>query len=327
MASVAPTNPVSEDLDITTLLTPPYVMFSLSRATELQKNKSTLKLRDGRDLAYIVDGNSSKQAVILCHGLFGSGATLIGPPRDDLFMVLPDRPNYGSSSPHADYTFATWADDMKELVDYLKIDTFHVVGASSGSPNALAIKSLLGDRCKKCIIISGDTQYAKTDDTFMNGELMCFAPGYPCSPCLPCCCSCCLPMMKSGMNFDKMWANIEKGKYKDAGMHSEVDHKLALAAGKDHLSWNTQLMIEELDRGIAGPLGDVINESKPWPFEVSHLEDVELWHGTADVMVPFKECLSNKTLIPKARIRSVANGGHDMGIRVVSMALDHLAMG
>ena len=325
MASIAPTNEDPENLDISALMTPPYVMFSLSRASELQENKQMLKLRDGRVLAYIVDGDRSKPVVILCHGIFGSGGTFIGPSRDDVFMILPDRPNYGQSSPHQGYTFATWADDVKELVDHLKIDSFHVLGASSGSPSALALKSLLGERCKKCIIISGDTQYAKTKDTFLNGELMCFAPDSCCSCCLPCCCTCCLPVLKSGIDFDSMWANIEEGKFKEAGMHSEVDRKLALAAGKDQLQWNTQLMVEELGRGIAGPLGDAINETKPWPFEVSHLEDVELWHGTADATVPFKECLSNKMLIPNARIRSIENGGHDMGIRVVSMALDYLS--
>ena len=82
-----------------------------------------LKLRDGRVLAYIIDGDRSKPAIILCHGIFGSGGTFIGPPRDDVFMILPDRPNYGQSSPHPGYTFATWADDVKELVDHLKIDS------------------------------------------------------------------------------------------------------------------------------------------------------------------------------------------------------------
>ena len=325
MASVAPTDPVGESLDISSLFNPPYVMFSLDRAMELQRKKHILKLRDGRDLAYIVDGDPSKPAVILCHGIFGSGGTLIGPPRDDLYMILPDRPNYGQSSPHKDYTFASWAEDVRELVDHLKIECFHVIGASSGGPSALAVKSLLGNRCKKCVIISGDTQYAKTGDEFLNGELMCFAPGKACSPCLPLCCLCCLPIMKSGMNFDSMWANIENGKFKEAGMSSEIDYKLALAAGKDHLGWNTQLMIEEISRGSAGPIGDAINESKPWPFEVSHLVDVDLWHGTADVSVPYKECLSNKKLMPNAQIRTIEGAGHDMGIRVVSMALDHVA--
>ena len=324
MATVVPTQE-GEQLDVSSLFQPPFVMFSLDRALEMQKKKQTIKLRDGRNLAYIVDGDPNKPAVILCHGLFGSGGFMLQPFREDLYMILPDRPNYGFSSVHKTYTFTSWAEDVKELLDHLKVENFHVLGASSGSPSALAIKSLIDKRCKKCIIISGDTNYAKTGDKFMNGELMCFAPGQICSPCLPCCCVCCLPMMKSGMNFESMWANIEKGNYRDAGMHSEVDYKLTLAAGKDHLCWNTQLMIEELGRGIAGPLGDVLNESKPWPFEVSHLQDVELWHGTVDSVVPFKECESNKKLIPNARVRIVEGGGHDMGIRVSGMALDDLA--
>ena len=117
-------------VDVSELLRPPAVPFSIERAKKLEKQ--TLKLRDGRDLGYIIDGNREKPAVILVHGMFGSAGTMIGGERNDLFLVMVDRPNYGASSFHKEYTFTTWADDIRELTESLKLSKFHVVGCSSG---------------------------------------------------------------------------------------------------------------------------------------------------------------------------------------------------
>ena len=86
MATVVPTQE-GEQLDVSSLFQPPFVMFSLDRALEMQKKKQTIKLRDGRNLAYIVDGDPNKPAVILCHGLFGSGGFMLQPFREDLYMI------------------------------------------------------------------------------------------------------------------------------------------------------------------------------------------------------------------------------------------------
>ena len=49
-------------------------------------------------------------------------------------------------------------------MDSLGVDKFHVLGHSSGGPCALAVKYLISDRCRKCIVLAGDTEYATNEE-------------------------------------------------------------------------------------------------------------------------------------------------------------------
>ena len=83
--------------------------FSAARARGVAPQM--VQLADGRQLEYFTDGDSSKPAVFLIHGQWGRGNVWIGPPRDDIFLVCPTRPNYGGSTPHPGNSYSTFADD------------------------------------------------------------------------------------------------------------------------------------------------------------------------------------------------------------------------
>ena len=69
------------------------------------------QLADGRQLEYFTDGDPSKPAVFLIHGQWGRGNVWIGPPRTDIYVICPTRPNYGGSTPHPGNNYSTFADD------------------------------------------------------------------------------------------------------------------------------------------------------------------------------------------------------------------------
>ena len=229
---------------------PPTSAFSRARAESIKPKM--LNLTDGHQLEFFTDGDASKPAVFLIHGQWQTGAFWIGWPREDLFLVMPTRPNYGGSSKHAAYSYDSFAEDVRQLADHLKIEQFHVLGGSSGGPCAIAVKACLKDRVRRCVLISSDTENATLVGRSSQADLACCAPNKCCGCCLPCCASCCLvPMLKSLMNTDNFWKKMEAGKGKGVGVTpAEVEAWLAL--GKEKLEWGIDNMQAVLSAGAAG---------------------------------------------------------------------------
>ena len=91
--------------------------------------------RGQSELEYWTDGDqASGPAVMLVHGRWGRVSIWIGSPRYGLFLRMPTRPNYGGSSEHGSYDYASFADDVSQLVDFLGVQRLHVIGGSSGDP-------------------------------------------------------------------------------------------------------------------------------------------------------------------------------------------------
>jgi pimeloyl-ACP methyl ester carboxylesterase len=118
----------------------------------------TLKLSDGRDLAYDAYGDPAGMPVIFNHGLTDSA--LIRNPDDALTaslgvrVIAADQPGVGGSSPQPGRKMVDWGADMEALADALGLTRFAVAGHSGGSPHALAIAYRLPDRVTKIVLAS-----------------------------------------------------------------------------------------------------------------------------------------------------------------------------
>ena len=102
-------------------------------AERMQMKARSVLLEDSLMLEYWTDGDqASGPAVMLVHGRWGRVSIWIGSPRYGLFLRMPTRPNYGGSSEHGSYDYASFADDVSQLVDFLGVQRLHVIGGSSG---------------------------------------------------------------------------------------------------------------------------------------------------------------------------------------------------
>jgi len=102
------------------------------------------------ELGVEISGAETGVTVFLMHGTPGSR---LGPKlRPSVLhqlgvrLVCYDRPGYGDSARRKDRTVASAAQDVEDIADHFKFESFSVVGRSGGAPHALATAALLSDR-------------------------------------------------------------------------------------------------------------------------------------------------------------------------------------
>lgn len=111
---------------------------------------STIRLADGRTLAYAEYGDPDGRPVVAFHGVPGS--RLLWSAFDDLAadrgirLVAPERPGFGHSSFQPGRRLLDWPDDVTALTDHLGIDRFGVTGLSGGGPHAVACVAAIPER-------------------------------------------------------------------------------------------------------------------------------------------------------------------------------------
>ena len=133
----------------------------------------TMKLADGRTLAYDDYGDPQGRPVVFTHG-FGD-SRLIRNPDDDLTaslgvrVIAPDQPGIGGSSPKPGRKMIDWGSDVEELADALGLGKFAVAGHSGGGPHTLAIAVHLPERVTNGVLASPVGDF---DDPFMRKQLV-----------------------------------------------------------------------------------------------------------------------------------------------------------
>tara|TARA_R110000850_G_scaffold265411_1_gene395153 strand:- start:102 stop:950 length:849 start_codon:yes stop_codon:yes gene_type:complete len=115
-----------------------------------------LQLSDGRNLSYSDGGSGDNGVWIHCHGIPGSRHELAHISGNlcssGLRLIVPDRPSYGDSTPHAEYGFTQHSADLRELADHLGLERFSVSGFSGGGVFAMATAHDLGERAEMLTI-------------------------------------------------------------------------------------------------------------------------------------------------------------------------------
>ena len=118
----------------------------------------TLRLADGRDLAYITYGDPDGMPVIFSHGLGDS--RLIRNPDDGLTaslgvrVIAADQPGVGGSTPLKGRRMVDWGSDMEELADSLGLGQFAIAGHSGGGPHTLSIAVHMPTRVTRGVLAS-----------------------------------------------------------------------------------------------------------------------------------------------------------------------------
>jgi len=123
------------------------------------ERRSNIVLSNGRSLEFIDVGDPEGEPIIYQHdaifcwnwwslidkGLFYAMG---------LRLIVPFRPGYGETDGMKGFSYQTWAQDIKALADGLNLETFSVMGCSTGGPFAAYCAYAMPDRCSKLILVS-----------------------------------------------------------------------------------------------------------------------------------------------------------------------------
>ncbi len=122
--------------------------------------EGSLRLVDGRQLAYAEWGDPAGWPVLGCHGSPSSRLErhvedAAAYRRWGVRFLVPDRPGFGRSDPQPGRRVLDWTDDVRQLLDHLDIDRFAVLSLSGGAAYALACAHVFGERIPAVGVLGG----------------------------------------------------------------------------------------------------------------------------------------------------------------------------
>jgi pimeloyl-ACP methyl ester carboxylesterase/DNA-binding CsgD family transcriptional regulator len=130
-----------------------------------------ITLSDGRKLSYLdyrspvtnKVSKGSEEVILLLHNLMGSAYEI--PPDSDqvirssgLRIIIPERPGYGDSDPKINRNHQDFCQDIKTLLNTLKIDKVKVIAHSIGGVYALALAEFLPERIERIAMVNAVTR-------------------------------------------------------------------------------------------------------------------------------------------------------------------------
>jgi pimeloyl-ACP methyl ester carboxylesterase len=123
--------------------------------------QTTMQLQDGRILAWSGWGAVEGLPVLFCTAAGMSGSLGFG--AEDLTdlglrLIAIDRPGLGKSDAHPTKTLASWAVDIRELIQFNHLQTVTAVGFSQGAPFAFVLAAQ--DLVEAIAIVSGQDELA-----------------------------------------------------------------------------------------------------------------------------------------------------------------------
>ncbi|WP_433050472.1 alpha/beta fold hydrolase [Dactylosporangium sp. CS-033363] len=259
---------------------------------------------DGRTLrAY--DSEGGGPVVFWHHGTPHTGALLApqlaAAQERGLRMVTYARPAYGGSTPRPGRDVASAAADAAAVADAFGVERFAVMGASGGSPHALACAALLPGRVTAAATFAGLAPY--TDESFF-----------------------------AGMADDRALRAALEGR--EARLrhaeHAEFNPAVFTDADWETLKGPWGALGEDAGRaaesGPGGQVDDDIAYVSPWGFDPASIAvPVLIVHGDQDRMVPAGHAARLMALVPAATRWPRPDDGHVSVMAAYGAALDWLA--
>jgi len=110
---------------------------------------SSIRLPDGRALAYTEWGDPDGRPVLYFYGMPGS-RLFVPDPRaavdEGVRLIAADRPGMGRSDPQPGHAIGDWPADVVMLAEALRLDRFGVVGWSAGTCYVFACAAMVPER-------------------------------------------------------------------------------------------------------------------------------------------------------------------------------------
>jgi pimeloyl-ACP methyl ester carboxylesterase len=267
--------------------------------------EGTVHLRDGRSLTYATWGDPHGKPVLLFHGspssrLFRPSVSVTASCGVRLITV--DRPGYGRSDFQAGRRLLDWPDDVAALADAMGLDSFAVVGHSSGGPYALACATMMASRISGVGLVStvvpvDEVSAAHDDLDDDDRELVDLARREPAEA-------------RRRIEESARWLLEEPEAFLQAP-RPEPDR--LLLEDPEVRSMFVEMIRESVRSGLAGHAWNEVVERNPWGFSLKDIEmEVHVWHGDQDHYIPRAYVEHMADLLPRCRATIYPDEAHGM---------------
>jgi pimeloyl-ACP methyl ester carboxylesterase len=264
----------------------------------------SVRLPDGRDLAYEEYGVASGFPVLHCHG--GLSSRLDAAPAHEAAVALgvrlisPDRPGMGLSTYQPGRRLVDWPADVSHLMDALGVAEFAVMGWSAGGPYAAACAAMMDGRVTAAALLSsavpldlyGTTRGLSAEDRVLL--VLCQRTPWLAST-----------LMKVSI------VNASNARLLRAVMRSfpAADRTVLTEWGPpDHA---LAFVREAMRQGTEGCVQDYRIFGDPWGFALEDVHvPVDIWEGSEDDTGPPGYRAFLQRHIPQASVTVVPGEGH-----------------
>jgi pimeloyl-ACP methyl ester carboxylesterase len=265
---------------------------------------ATVRLPDGRNLAYEEYGDPAGFPVLSFHGGLSShldAAPAAGAAREaGIRLVAPDRPGMGLSTFQPGRRLVDWPDDVTALADGLGLERFAVMGWSAGGAYAAVCAAKLGDRVTSAALLSsavpldlyGTSRGLVVEDRALIA-LSRHAPGLASL------------VMKISI------VNASNARLLRAAMRAfpPVDRSVLAEWGPADRA--LAFVREAVRQGTEGCVQDYRIFGSPWGFSLGEIKvPVQIWEGADDRTGPPGYRAFLKQHIPGATVTVVPGEGH-----------------
>lgn len=276
----------------------------------------TLTLADGRTLAFEKWGDPTHPPLLFLHGFPGSRLEVSAlAPRitsQRVFLISPDRPGFGHSSPSPRPSIPGYAADVAALLDHLSLPRAAMLGGSGGGPYALACGAsvLTRPRLAALGVLAGAPPWV---------------PGVGRMPlssrALRAACT-----AAPGLTGSVAGAAVRAARYAAWAGRGRIEAWLERqGVPKDRVGAAREEMVRMMFEGFAqGPEAAVVEAillSQEWGFDLAEVrlqlkgeeeKPVRIWHGREDARAPIAFIRYMARQIPHARLVEMEGGHFDV---------------
>jgi len=269
------------------------------------RRNQTIKLSDGRQLGFAEYGEPKGKPIFFFPG--GPSTRLFHHPNESVATSLGariislDRPGYGLSSYQPGRTLLDWPDDVSELADSLKIESFAVAGISAGGPYVAACAYKIPERVTSATIISGvGPTVFKSDTKKLYRKRQIAITLARRAPWLL------RPLIWLLQNPRRdpegyFARTFEESSPPDRALLSQMEIKNMLIP-----NW-----VEGISQGVRGFTREGIIFAHPWGFRLEEIAvPVFIWHGDNDASIPLSMAEHIHHAIPCSKLHVLPNEGH-----------------
>jgi pimeloyl-ACP methyl ester carboxylesterase len=282
---------------------------------------SELRLKDGRTIGWREFGAADGRPVLAFHGAPASRLMYEPAARSaqarGLRLIAPDRPGYGLSSPHPDRTLATFADDVRAVLDHLAIDTAPILAISGGCPYAVVTSVALGPRISALALVSPLGEIASpAAGRILSWPQRAFFRRLPRRPAL-------LRRLAAAARMGFMLSPEASHTVFKAGLTPPDRAVLATAEARAVV---IAMTAEALRSGVDGAVSDLALYARAWPLAPEAVTcPTALWQGTSDAIVPAALAFDLATRIPGCLSHELPGQGHFWVLEHIDEVLAELA--